>query len=575
MVAILIGVVLRYRTEQHKMRAHDFEAELLTLLDSKAPDDRMRTMTLTDGLPQVPREIKRKCVIRTELIGKGQFGEVFKGVLDESSTGGVPGYLVACKSVVDGTGEGADDLLQEALVMAQVGSHPNLVSLIGVVTTGVPLLLVVSYCERGSLLTVLRDRAEVGDALSIVTKLRFAVHVASGMAHLASLHFIHRDLAARNVLVDAEFVGRVADFGLSRGTTVNANGEGGGGGHYYRSQKGVFPVRWTAPEAMSDLKFTTESDVWSFGVVMAEIFQDGRIPYAGVQTEGVIRMVCQGDRIQQPEGCPSDVYSIMRACWCAVPTRRPTFVTLIPGLQTELDVELALSAQNDTSSTSARPHVASVESAAPRNVGDTAGREGGASADGSGTASDGGASGANLRPRLQSASGYTSYSAGPAPAPAPTAGRQDQEASGALYRPMYAEKPQPVANAPPSVRVGITMAALIREKNGYADPQSEGGGVGTEMQPMQHAPKDGPQSAYSAVGTELQPIQHAVSDGVGYLDLNTGDPGNASQDNNENEDDGEEDGERGAPRKGKGINRDARKPSVYEGFGAGDEETRL
>ena len=341
-VAIVALVVLRYRAEQLEMRAHNFDAELQAFLESKTPAERMQAMTTSDGLAKVPREIKRKCVTRTDKIGEGQFGEVFKGILDESSTGGVPGYLVACKSVVDGSGEGANDLLQEALVMAQVGPHQNLVSLIGVVTSGSPLLLVVSYCERGSLLSVLRDRAEMGDALSTVTKLRFAVNIASGMAHLASVHFIHRDLAARNVLVDAQFSCRVADFGLSRGMAVNADGgQGGegGGGHYYRSQNGIFPVRWTAPEAMSDLKFTTHSDVWSFGVVMAELFQDGLQPYASVETEAVIRLVCQGDRMAQPAGCPAAVYAVMQACWRADSASRPAFLDLVPTLEAQLDVE--------------------------------------------------------------------------------------------------------------------------------------------------------------------------------------------------------------------------------------------
>jgi hypothetical protein len=488
-------------------------------------------------------------VIRTEKIGEGQFGEVFKGILDESSTGGVPGYLVACKSVVDGSGEGANDLLQEALVMAQVGSHPNLVSLIGVVTSGLPLLLVVSYCERGSLLSVLRDRAEAGDPLSIVTKLRFAVHIASGMAHLASLHFIHRDLAARNVLVDAEFSGRVADFGLSRGMVVNLNGDEGGGGQYYRSQKGVFPVRWTAPEAMSDLKFTTESDVWSFGVVMAEIFQDGRIPYAGVETEGVIRLVCQGDRIERPPGCPADVYSIMRACWCAVPGSRPTYATLIPGLQTEIEVELVLEQAN------AAPAPSSSRGLHP--IPQTP----------------------STRSRALSGAGYSGYSSanaqevahasgGGGGAAAPPHNQQGEGASSALYRPMYAEKPQLAARAPPPARTGITMATLIQGKNEYAEQ---------------------PQAAYGTVASEMQPMQHAPTNGAGYLDMDTNDPSNASHEvptntgaagheggGREREGNGRGVGSGGeAPRQGKGIKRDMRKPSVYEGFGAADEETRL
>jgi serine/threonine protein kinase len=143
------------------------------------------------------------------------------------------------------------------------------------------------------------------------------------------------------VLVDSQFGARVADFGLSRSTALSAASkpDGDEGNHYYRSQTGIFPVRWTAPEAMEELKFTTASDVWSFGIVMAEIFQDGRIPYAGIETEAVMRLVCQGDRLERPANCPVDMYTIMRACWSADPTNRPSFSRLIPSLEAELGVE--------------------------------------------------------------------------------------------------------------------------------------------------------------------------------------------------------------------------------------------
>lgn len=173
--------------------------------------------------------------------------------------GGVPGYLVACKSVLDAHGEGADDLIQEALMMSLVGKHPNLVSLVGVVTSGTPLLLLVSYCESGSLLSMLRTQLKEGAPLSPLNKLRLASDVARGMGHLSASSLVHRDLAARNVLVASGMVGKVADFGLSRRfatkvPTTTSTGddaqEGTAAGDvetadYYKSHSGVFPVRWT------------------------------------------------------------------------------------------------------------------------------------------------------------------------------------------------------------------------------------------------------------------------------------------------------------------------------------------
>ena len=171
-------------------------------------------------------------------------------MLDESSAGGVPGYMVAVKMVSDDAPEEAfRELYREAAVMAQITGHPNVVALIGVVTKGLPLMLLVSFCEKGSLLSVLRDGVESERPVDVVTKVRIGVDVAKGMAHLASLHFVHRDLAARNCLIDSQYVCKVADFGLSRGTKAissDSDSDGATGSDendYYRSKTGIFPVR--------------------------------------------------------------------------------------------------------------------------------------------------------------------------------------------------------------------------------------------------------------------------------------------------------------------------------------------
>ena len=173
----------------------------------------------------------------------------------------MPGYLVACKSVIDPASEGAKDLLQEAVVMANV-DHPNLVSLIGVITSGVPLLLVVAFCEHGSLLSVLRTNAEQGTPLTLTDKLKVACDVARGMVHLSQNRFVHRDLACRNVLLATGMVTKVADFGLSRRTAArlprpddDASGGGDNAGEveppeYYKSTSDVMPV-YVTPLSLS------------------------------------------------------------------------------------------------------------------------------------------------------------------------------------------------------------------------------------------------------------------------------------------------------------------------------------
>ena len=177
--------------------------------------------------------------------------------------------MVAIKTAKEAQGEGADDMVKEATVMSQVRVHPNLVSLIGVVTSGLPLLLLISFCEHGSVLGLLKDRAVAAKAkqcapLSFGERAKICLETARGMAYLIASRFIHRDLAARNVLMDSTFQAKIADFGLARGIKSAKSGPekdaDGGEEEYYRSQNGVFPVRWCAPESMATMRFSEASD---------------------------------------------------------------------------------------------------------------------------------------------------------------------------------------------------------------------------------------------------------------------------------------------------------------------------
>ena len=157
-----------------------------------------RIDTLQAKNRKVPLEIDRGNIQLVSKIGSGQFGEVWKGMIDLSETTGTPPYLVAAKTVLDAqaTPAGLDELVQEATVMAQVGQHPNLVGLIGVHTSTLEKMIVLSYCEHGSLLSVLRKGVEQNAPLLPSEKLRMMLEVAGGMAYLASKQFVHRDLAS-------------------------------------------------------------------------------------------------------------------------------------------------------------------------------------------------------------------------------------------------------------------------------------------------------------------------------------------------------------------------------------------
>jgi serine/threonine protein kinase len=283
-----------------------------------------------------PRELKRSSVALLELVGSGAFGEVWKATLDESSTTGSPEYLVAAKIIREGApAEAKTALTTEAAVMAQLTGHKHLVSIVGVVTSGSPLILLLSYCDHGSMLSYLTTRIAARRAIPTEHKLNFAAQTARGMAHLAGRHFVHRDLAARNVLLTSgqsvtNLVCKVADFGLSRGGKNRGTDPDTTETEVcYRSSSGVFPVRWTAPEAMESLVFNQASDVWSFGILLIELIQDGDRPYRDLESNSaVVAFTMSGQRHPRPHGCRNDLYSLMLRCWDGEPKQRPSFTSL-------------------------------------------------------------------------------------------------------------------------------------------------------------------------------------------------------------------------------------------------------
>eukprot|EP00039_Didymoeca_costata_P013930 m.218320 g.218320 ORF g.218320 m.218320 type:complete len:2262 (-) comp15903_c0_seq3:2204-8989(-) len=329
LIAVLFVVRQRRRAYREKMRAFDFQQEIDRLLAAgELNEDQVQVEC-------IPREIPRSNVTLTQKLGAGAFGDVYRGILDESSTGGVPAYPVAIKTVRENVGEGAQELYREAAVMAQVSSsfngHPNLVALVGVVTSDTPLYLILSLCENGSLLSYLtKDEVKnTDDRDSLLAKKISWIHgIACGMEHLSGRRFVHRDLAARNVLLDSLLVVKIADFGLSRGTQDdNGNTQED---FYYRSQKGIFPVRWSSPESMQELKFSMASDAWAYAVVLSEIFSDGERPYSELATNAeVMTKVSMGYRMAQHPECSDPLYALMLECWAEEPADRPTFSDIV------------------------------------------------------------------------------------------------------------------------------------------------------------------------------------------------------------------------------------------------------
>ncbi|XP_041043882.1 ephrin type-A receptor 7 isoform X1 [Carcharodon carcharias] len=265
---------------------------------------------------QFAKELDASCIKIERVIGAGEFGEVCSGRLKLPGKRDVP---VAIKTLKVGfTEKQRRDFLCEASIMGQF-DHPNVVHLEGVVTRGKPIMIVIEYMENGALDAFLRKHDGQFTVIQLVGMLR---GIAAGMRYLADMGYVHRDLAARNILVNSNLVCKVSDFGLSR--IVEDDPEA-----VYTTTGGKIPVRWTAPEAIQYRKFTSASDVWSYGIVMWEVMSYGERPYWDMSNQDVIKAIEEGYRLPAPMDCPPGLHQLMLDCWQQERNERPKFDQIV------------------------------------------------------------------------------------------------------------------------------------------------------------------------------------------------------------------------------------------------------
>jgi len=252
-------------------------------------------------------EIDRAEIELIRKLGQGNFGEVWYGKWRNS-------IEVAVKTLRQGA-MSTQAFLQEAAIMKKF-RHDRLVALYAVCSKHEPVYIVTEYMKNGSLLEFLRNGD--GRNLAIQDLIYIASQVASGMAYLEMKQLIHRDLAARNVLIGENNTAKICDFGLAR---VIEDDE------YCPRQGSRFPVKWTAPEAIVYGRFSIKSDVWSYGILLMELFTYGQVPYPGMHGREVIEQVERGYRMPKPAShhLPDPLYRLMLQCWEADPDKRPTF----------------------------------------------------------------------------------------------------------------------------------------------------------------------------------------------------------------------------------------------------------
>ncbi|XP_016094531.1 ephrin type-B receptor 4 [Sinocyclocheilus grahami] len=274
-----------------------------------------------EAVREFAKEIDVSCVKIEEVIGAGEFGEVCRGRLR------IPGKkenYVAIKTLKGGyTDKQRRDFLSEASIMGQF-QHPNIIHMEGIITASCPVMILTEFMENGALDSFLRLNDGQFTPIQLVGMLR---GIASGMKYLSEMSYVHRDLAARNILVNSNLVCKVSDFGLSRFLQENSSDP-----TYTSSLGGKIPIRWTAPEAIAFRKFTSASDVWSYGIVMWEVMSFGERPYWDMSNQDVINAIEQDYRLPPPPDCPTHLHQLMLDCWQKERTARPRFSNIVSAL---------------------------------------------------------------------------------------------------------------------------------------------------------------------------------------------------------------------------------------------------
>uniref|UniRef100_A0A0P5G2J5 Tyrosine-protein kinase receptor n=1 Tax=Daphnia magna TaxID=35525 RepID=A0A0P5G2J5_9CRUS len=285
-------------------------------------------------------EVARDNVVIMRELGQGSFGMVYEGLL-RNTVPNEPEVKCAIKTVNEKANiKERMEFLTEASVMKEFKAH-HVLKLLGVVSKAQPTLVIMELMVNGDLKSYLRshrpdceenvDQGRQPPTLKCILKM--AIEIADGMMYLSEKKYVHRDLAARNCMVAFDLTVKIGDFGLTRDIYETD--------YYRKGGKGLLPVRWMAPESLRDGVYTSQCDVWSFGVVLWEMATLASQPYQGLTNEQVLKYVIDGGVMERPEGCPDRLYILMESCWQFLAKKRPTFIDLIENLLPDVPSQFA------------------------------------------------------------------------------------------------------------------------------------------------------------------------------------------------------------------------------------------
>ncbi|WKX92416.1 hypothetical protein Q1695_010442 [Nippostrongylus brasiliensis] len=266
-------------------------------------------IVLKHARPKKAWELTSDKITLEKKIGSGAFGEVWKGVLTEGTN--KIDVAVKLTKVCAENKQIMDDMFKEARLMRQY-KHKNIVSFYGIARKDANnAMIVMEFIEGGSL----RGHLQQNKNISIQTKISYAIDVAVGLVYLHSKNCMHRDVACRNCLIDAsENLVKISDFGLSKVAD-----------QYEIPATEKLPIRWQAPEVLRTRIYTAKCDVYSYGILVWEIFNDGETPYKGIDNKTIrLKIVDPNFRPEVDNNLPQLVHRVAKTCWRGDPKKRPT-----------------------------------------------------------------------------------------------------------------------------------------------------------------------------------------------------------------------------------------------------------
>ena len=320
-------------------KSHYKKNPIQETLDSVTPHYHILQVPLKD-LEQYGIQYDYNMLHINTKIGEGNFGVVYKARAPGLKRGDweVNAHeFVAVKMLkADADFEMMLDFQKEVDTVVNF-EHKNVIRLLGICTEQLDhICMIFEYMELGALRELLQksnprnpDFNQLNSNEAIIKPSQFlsiCIQLARGLDYLSKKRFVHRDIATRNCLVDSQFVCKIADFGLSRDVY---------GSDYYKvgGKSACLPVRWMPPESLLYGRFTVKSDVWSYGVLMWEVFTFATQPYFGATNQEVIDNIRGLVLLECPSLCTQEIYDIMLECWQKMPIKRPQIGEVLQSLE--------------------------------------------------------------------------------------------------------------------------------------------------------------------------------------------------------------------------------------------------